>query len=121
MSNTRNTPVEVLELEYPIRVRSYELRRGSGGVGQWVGGDGVSRELEALAPMELSVLAERRRHAPAGAAGGAAGAAGRTLVNGTPLPSKVSRALAPGDVLRIETPGGGGFGPPGERQQGGER
>src|SRR5436189_3356976 len=60
MSNTRNTPVEVLELECPLRVRAYALRRGSGGVGKWVGGEGVIREFEALAPMELSVLAERR-------------------------------------------------------------
>src|SRR5439155_1650395 len=60
MSNTRNTPVEVLEMEYPLRVRAYALRGGSGGVGQWGGGEGVIREFEALAPMEVSVLAERR-------------------------------------------------------------
>ncbi|PYP76019.1 MAG: 5-oxoprolinase, partial [Gemmatimonadetes bacterium] len=66
MSNTRNTPIEVLEMEYPLRLKSYSLRRGSGGVGQWRGGDGVVREFEALAPMEASILAERRRHAPRG-------------------------------------------------------
>src|SRR2546421_10678460 len=82
MSNTRNTPVEVLEMEYPLRVRAYALRGGSGGVGQWGGGEGVIREFEALAPMELSVLAERRRHAAAGVAGGASGAAGRAPLNG---------------------------------------
>jgi N-methylhydantoinase B len=118
MSNTRNTPIEVLEMEYPLRLRSYGLRRGSGGVGRWAGGDGVTREFEALAPMEASILAERRRHAPAGAAGGAHGGLGRTILNGAPLPPKVSTLLEPGDVLRVETPGGGGWGPP---RQGVER
>ena len=113
MSNTRNTPIEVLELEYPLRVRGYALRRESGGAGKWAGGDGVIREFEALVPMEASILAERRRHAPQGAAGGGHGAPGRTILNGTPLPSKVSTLLEPGDVLRIETPGGGGWGTPG--------
>src|SRR5213596_2299101 len=112
MSNTRNTPVEVLEMEYPLRLTTYVLRRGSGGVGQWAGGDGVIREFAALAPMELSVLAERRRHGPAGAGGGGQGAAGRTILNGTPLAPKASTLLQPGDVLRIETPGGVGWGTP---------
>jgi N-methylhydantoinase B len=110
MSNTRNTPIEVLEMEYPLRLKAYALRRGSGGVGRWAGGEGVIREFEALAPMEVSVLAERRRHAPAGAGGGANGAPGRTLLNGVALPPKVGARLASGDVLRIETPGGGGWG-----------
>ena len=110
MSNTRNTPIEVLEMEYPLRLKAYALRRGSGGVGKWMGGDGVIREFEALAPMEASILAERRRHAPRGAAGGRDGARGCTLLNGVPLASKVSVSLAPGDVLRVETPGGGGCG-----------
>src|SRR5438132_9867871 len=112
MSNTRNTPIEVLEMEYPLRLKTYALRRGSGGVGRWAGGDGVVREFEALAPMELSVLAERRRHEAAGAADGGHGAAGRTILNGTPVASKVNTLLAPGDVLRIETPGGGAWGKP---------
>jgi len=112
MSNTRNTPVEVLEMEYPLRLKTYALRRGSAGVGKWSGGEGVVREFEVLAPMELSVLAERRRHAPAGAADGGHGAAGRTILNGTPLASKVSALLEPGDALRIETPGGGAWGTP---------
>ncbi len=110
MSNTRNTPIEVLEMEYPLRLKTYALRRRSGGVGRWAGGDGVIREFAALASMELSVLAERRRHHPAGAAGGGHGAVGRTILNGTPLAPKVSTLLEPGDVLRIETPGGGGWG-----------
>jgi N-methylhydantoinase B len=110
MSNTRNTPVEVLEMECPIRVRRYALRRGSGGAGKWRGGDGVVRELEVLEPADVSLLTERRRHAPQGAAGGENGRPGLNLVNGQPLPAKTNRRLSPGDVLRIETPGGGGWG-----------
>src|SRR5256885_16572358 len=113
MSNTRNTPVEVLEMEYPLRLKTYALRRGSAGVGKWSGGEGVVREFEVLAPMELSVLAERRRHAPAGAAGGGHGAAGGAILNGTPLPAQGRAPLEPGDAPRIETPGGGGWGSPG--------
>jgi len=70
----------------------------------------VAREFEALAPMEASILAERRRHPPRGVAGGGRGALGRTLLNGAPLASKVTTLLEPGDVLRVETPGGGGWG-----------
>ena len=112
MSNTRNTPIEVLEMEYPLRVKSYALRRGSGGVGRWSGGEGVIREFEALAPMDASILAERSRHAPRSAAGGRDGARGSTCMNGAPLAPKVSVPLEPGDVLRVETPGGGGWGEP---------
>ena len=118
MSNTRNTPIEVLEMEYPLRIRSYGVRQGSGGAGKWTGGAGVTREFEALAPMDASFLSERRRHAPCGAGGGGAGAPGRTLVNGVPLPPKVSTPLARGDVVRVETPGGGGWGQP---EPGGEQ
>lgn len=110
MSNTRNTPVEVLELECPIRVRRYALRAGSGGAGRWIGGSGVVRELELLVPAEASILSERRRHPPRGSAGGGDGACGVNLKNGSPLPAKVNLQLAAGDVLRIETPGGGGWG-----------
>ena len=110
MSNTLNTPIEVLELEHPLRVRTYALRRGSGGVGTWAGGDGVVREFEALAPMEATLLTERRRRGPRGAAGGSHGAPGANLENGAVLPAKVTLQLAAGDVLRIETPGGGGWG-----------
>ncbi|MGH7671286.1 MAG: hydantoinase B/oxoprolinase family protein [Gemmatimonadales bacterium] len=116
MSNTRNTPIEVLELECPLRVRAYALRRGSGGVGRWVGGDGVIREFEALAPMEATLLTERRRHGPHGAAGGADGAPGANVRNGAPMAAKATRRLAPGDVLRIETPGGGGWGNPEDKR-----
>jgi N-methylhydantoinase B len=110
MSNTLNTPVEALELEFPLRVAEYALRRGSGGAGRFRGGDGVVRELEALAPMTYSLLTERRRHAPPGAAGGEPGARGRTLLDGCELPSKARGMLAPGQRLRLETPGGGGQG-----------
>jgi N-methylhydantoinase B len=112
MSNTLNTPVEALELEFPLRVSRYELRRGSGGEGRYRGGDGVVRELEALAPLRYSLITERRRHAPPGADGGAPGKPGRNLLDGEELPAKVVGPLAPGQRLRIETPGGGGHGTP---------
>ena len=110
MSNTLNTPVEALELEFPLRAVEYALRRGSGGAGARRGGDGVVRELEALAEMRYSLITERRRHGPPGAAGGEPGAPGRNLLNGEELPAKASGTLRPGDRLRIETPGGGGHG-----------
>jgi N-methylhydantoinase B len=110
MSNTLNTPVEALELGYPLRVRRYALRRGSGGAGRGRGGDGVVRELEVLEPCRFSVVSERRVHAPAGAAGGKPGAPGRNLLNGAEIPAKATLDLAAGDVVTIETPGGGGFG-----------
>jgi N-methylhydantoinase B len=115
MSNTLNTPVEALERELPIRVRAYSLRRDSGGDGAHRGGDGVVRELEALSEMTYSLIAERRRHAPPGAAGGEPGLPGRdTLIaadgEATRLPGKATGTLAPGERLRIETPGGGGYG-----------
>jgi N-methylhydantoinase B len=112
MSNTLNTPVEALEREFPLRVVEYALRRGSGGAGFHRGGDGVVRETEALREMTFSLIAERRRHAPRGAHGGQPGARGRDLLDGQPLPGKVTGALRAGQRLRIETPGGGGFGQP---------
>jgi N-methylhydantoinase B len=110
MSNALITPVEALELSYPLRVARWGLREGSGGAGAHRGGDGVVRELIVLENCRLSVLAERRRHAPKGAAGGRDGAPGRTLVNGEEQPAKVTLPLRAGDLIRIETPGGGGFG-----------
>jgi N-methylhydantoinase B len=110
MSNTLNTPVEALELSYPLRVERYEIRSSSGGAGEHSGGDGVVRELRALEDCRLSLLTERRRHAPRGAAGGRPGAVGRNVLNGEELPPKATRQLRAGDLLRIETPGGGGFG-----------
>jgi N-methylhydantoinase B len=110
MSNTLSTPTEALELAYPLRVRRHALRLGSGGAGRRRGGDGVVRELEALEPCRFSVVSERRAHGPAGAHGGADGEPGRNLLNGRELPAKATVDLRPGDVVRIETPGGGGFG-----------
>jgi N-methylhydantoinase B len=112
MSNTFATPAEAVELEYPLRVERWELRRGSGGRGARRGGDGVVRELRVLEGCRLSVLAERRRHAPPGRDGGADGALGRTLINGEEQPSKLTRQLRTGDVVRVESPGGGGYGAP---------
>ena len=110
MSNTLNTPVEALELEFPLRVTRYALRRGSGGAGRFRGGDGVVRELEALEDLTFSLLTERRRHAPPGADGGEPGAPGRNLRGEEELAPKASGTLHAGDRLRIETPGGGGHG-----------
>jgi N-methylhydantoinase B len=112
MSNALNTPIEALELSYPLRVERYSLRAGSGGTGRLRGGDGVVRELRALEDCRLSLLTERRRRPPQGARGGSAGVLGRNLLNGEELPPKVTRSLAAGDIVRIETPGGGGFGRP---------
>jgi N-methylhydantoinase B len=110
MSNTLNTPIEALELEFPIRAVEYSLRRGSGGAGRQHGGDGVIRELEALEPLRYSLITERRRHRPPGAEGGEDGAIGRNLLDGEELPSKSIGELDAGQRLRIETPGGGGYG-----------
>ena len=110
MSNTLSTPVEALELQYPMRVERYELRLGSGGAGRHRGGDGVHREVRVLEDCRLSIISERRAHAPQGERGGGPGASGRNLLNGEPLPAKVTRDLAAGDVVTIETPGGGGWG-----------
>jgi N-methylhydantoinase B len=110
MSNTLNTPVEALELEFPLRAVEYAIRRGSGGAGKWRGGDGVVREVEALEPMDYSLITERRRHAPPGSDGGSPGRPGRNLLNGGELPAKAAGSLRAGDRLRIETPGGGGHG-----------
>jgi N-methylhydantoinase B len=108
MSNTLNTPVEALETEFPLRVRELSLRPGSGGEGAQRGGEGLAREIEALAPMRFTLITERRRHAPRGRGGGGDGAPGQNLLNGTPLASKADGDMSPGDRLRIETPGGGG-------------
>jgi N-methylhydantoinase B/oxoprolinase/acetone carboxylase alpha subunit len=112
MSNTLNTPTEALETEFPVRVREHSVRRGSGGAGEHRGGDGLVRELEALAPLSFTLITERRSHAPRGRNGGDDGLPGRNLLNGEPLPSKAAGKLSPGDRLRLETPGGGGYGSP---------
>ena len=117
MTNTRITDPEVLETRTPVIVRRFGLRRGSGGRGRWPGGDGLVRELEFTAPVTASILAERRVRAPFGLDGGEAGARGRNLclrADGRveELAGRATVALAPGDRLRIETPGGGGWGTP---------
>jgi N-methylhydantoinase B len=110
MTNTLNTPIESLELHYPLRIRRYEVRAGSGGAGQRRGGNGLIREYELLAPATVTLLTERRYHAPWGLAGGAAGAAGANWHNGQRLPPKVCFEAAAGDRVRIESAGGGGWG-----------
>jgi N-methylhydantoinase B len=110
MSNTLNTPIEALEREFPVRVTEYALRRGSGGAGRRRGGDGVVRELQALREMTFSLIAERRAHGPRGAGGGRPGLPGVDSIDGQRIPGKLTGALGPGQRLRIETPGGGGFG-----------
>jgi N-methylhydantoinase B len=117
MTNTQNTPAEAVELDYPLRVWRYELRPGSGGAGRHPGGDGLVREIEALADCTLTVQSERRAHAPWGLGGGRPGAAGRNVLvrcDGTEeeLPSKGTWRLRRGERVRIETPGGGGWGEP---------
>jgi len=111
MSNTRNTPIESLEWAYPIRIDVYAVRRGSAGAGSHRGGEGVVRRYRVLERCTLTLLTERRRRGPPGARGGAAGAAGRNTLNGRELPAKCRVELAPGDVVQIETPGGGAWGP----------
>ena len=113
MSNTRNTPIEALEMELPVRVRRYALRYGSGGSGRYRGGDGLCRELCFLAPATITLLTDRRRHAPYGLQGGEDGATGSNSLEHagtvTPLPGKVTLDVQTGDILIVCTPGGGGF------------
>jgi N-methylhydantoinase B len=114
MTNTLNTPIEALEAYYPMRITEYRIRRDSGGHGEFEGGDGLVRELECLVESNVSMLSERRMTAPWGLNGGGAGAVGvNSLIrNGieTKLPGKANAQLAPGDRIRIETPGGGAWG-----------
>ena len=115
MTNTRLTDPEVLEDRYPVRLRRFEIRRGSGGAGLHRGGDGIVREIEFLEPLELSLLTQRRACAPFGLLGGSNGAPGRNLLRRrdgslVELDSAAHVHVKPGDILRIETPGGGGYG-----------
>ncbi len=115
MTNTRCTDLEVLESRHPVRLLEFRLRRGSGGKGRWPGGDGLVRRYEFLAPLEVGLLAERRRTAPFGLAGGEAARPGRHLLRRADgreetLPGRARVSVGPGDVLTVETPGGGGFG-----------
>jgi len=110
MTNTLNTPVEALELEYPLRVAAYELREGTGGDGSHRGGDGIVRSVTVETDATVSLLTERRRHSPGGIAGGDDGATGRNLIDGNEVPSKVTRDVEAGTTVTVETPGGGGHG-----------
>jgi N-methylhydantoinase B len=114
MTNSLNTPAEALEYAYPLRVREYRLRRGSGGKGTQHGGDGVVREIETLVPARMSLLADRRKRGPYGLHGGSDGNLGtNTLIRENHLQkisAKSSHELKAGDRIRIETPGGGGWG-----------
>ena len=110
MTNTLNTPIESLEMHYPLRLRRYQLRRGSGGYGVHPGGDGLVREFEFLRPTEVTLLTERRLNAPWGMAGGGNGQVGINSLDGQRLPGKVRFQAGPGQRLTVETPGGGGWG-----------
>ncbi len=115
MTNSLNTPIEALEYAYPFRVRRYAYRDGSGGAGEFCGGDGLVREVELLTDAEVTLLADRRKTRPYGLNGGEDGAPGRASITNAAgveveLPGKCSRRVAAGSVLRIETPGGGGWG-----------
>ena len=114
MTNTLNTPVEVLEHVYPVRVHRYALREGSGGRGEFPGGDGIIREIEMLTEVQAGILSERRKRRPYGLAGGSPGAAGKNELIlkdcMQPLPSKSTFRVPAGGLIRIETPGGGGWG-----------
>lgn len=115
MTNTMNTPIEAIEHAYPMQVTTYKIRRGSGGSGKYTGGDGVVREMKLLCDAEATILSDRRKFAPYGIQGGAPGKSGRNMLiqsggNEKNLPSKANVKLNTGDIIRIETPGGGGYG-----------
>jgi N-methylhydantoinase B len=118
MTNTMNTPIEALEYAYPLRVRRCEIRRGSGGDGRYRGGDGTRRDIEMLHDTQVTILSERRKYPPYGLAGGEPGQTGRNLlIRGDEvreLPGKISLVAEAGDVISVQTPGGGGYGPSGE-------
>ena len=115
MTNSLNTPAEALEYAYPLRVRRYSLRSASGGEGKFRGGDGIVREIEVLTGCEVTLLADRRSRGPWGLSGAAAGAPGKAFITRAdgsvePMPAKFSTRLLKGERIRIETPGGGGWG-----------
>ena len=119
MTNSRLTDPEILEARYPVRVETFALRRGSGGAGRWRGGDGVVRQLRFLEPMQAVLLTGSRRVPPFGLAGGEAGSCGRNLLlkphqSDQPLPGVAQVDIQAGEALRLETPGGGGYGSPSE-------
>jgi N-methylhydantoinase B len=115
MTNSLNTPAEALEYTFPIRLRQYSLRSGSGGSGLHAGGDGIVREIEVLTDAQVTLLADRQSRGPYGLAGGTDGAAGRAIIirrdgSEETVPGKISVRLQSGERVRIESPGGGGWG-----------
>jgi 5-oxoprolinase (ATP-hydrolysing) len=117
MTNSRLTDPEILEFRFPVRLESYEIREGSGGAGRWRGGNGGVRKVRFLEAMTAAILSNNRIHAPFGMAGGEPGALGRNAVvraDGSveELPHIGKTTMQPGDMFVIETPGGGGYGPP---------
>ena len=114
MTNSWNTPIEAFEHQYPVRVRAYRIRRGSGGEGKYAGGDGIVRELEFLDTADVTILSDRHKKGPYGLQAGADGACGTSdlFSDGSwkRLPSKTRFTVQPSERLRIETPGGGGWG-----------
>jgi 5-oxoprolinase (ATP-hydrolysing) len=117
MTNTRITDPEILEQRYPVLLREFSIRKGSGGKGKFNGGDGVIREIEFLVPLKVAILSERRVYAPYGMDGGGPGAKGKNLlikIDGSEinLGGKNQFQAEPGDRLRILTPGGGAYSPP---------
>jgi len=119
MTNTMNTPIEAIEHTYPIQLNQYTIRHGSGGSGKWRGGEGIIREITMLCNAEITILSDRRKYAPYGLNGGLPGKEGRNILMQhdnveSELPSKARIHLNAGDRIRIETPGGGGYGAKGK-------
>ena len=110
MTNTLNTPVESLEMKYPLRVTRYQVRQGSAGAGRYHGGEGLIREYQFLAPAQVTILSERRSHQPWGLLDGESAEVGENMLNGNPLAAKRSFKVSHGDILSISTAGGGGYG-----------
>jgi N-methylhydantoinase B len=110
MTNTLNTPIESLEMKYPLRVTRYQVRQDSAGAGCHHGGEGLIREYQFLAPAQVTILSERRRHQPWGLLDGESAAVAENMLNGSPLAAKQSFKVSHGDILSISTAGGGGYG-----------
>ena len=109
MTNTLNTPIEALEMNYPVRVNRYQIRKDSAGAGKYSGGEGLIREYEFLAPAQVTILSERREFRPWGVEGGEAGGPGLNRLNNVKVPGKCCLQVKPGDILSVSTPGGGGY------------